>query len=152
MKTYKYPIVKLEENQIFVFGSNTQGRHGKGASKWALENAGAIYGQPFHIQGRSFGIITKDLTKKVHPSIYEGEIMMQIIDLYTYAINNSDKEFLVAYRGTGTNLNGYTPKDMARFFRECFDLPFVKLFDNIPEGIPKNIVFEEEFSKLVHDR
>lgn len=29
-------ITKLESNQIFVFGSNQSGRHGKGAAKTAL--------------------------------------------------------------------------------------------------------------------
>ncbi len=29
LKTYKGKITKLEPNQIFVFGSNPQGRHGK---------------------------------------------------------------------------------------------------------------------------
>lgn len=29
-------ITKLAENEIFVFGSNLSGRHGKGAAKTAL--------------------------------------------------------------------------------------------------------------------
>lgn len=35
-------ITKLEKNQIFVFGSNLSGRHGKGAAKTAL-GWGAIW-------------------------------------------------------------------------------------------------------------
>lgn len=42
MKTYKYPVTQLAPNQIFVFGSNTQGRHGKGAALWAMEFAKLI--------------------------------------------------------------------------------------------------------------
>jgi len=45
MRTYKGIITKLLSNQVFVFGSNTEGRHGKGAALWAKQNAGAIYGQ-----------------------------------------------------------------------------------------------------------
>ena len=30
MKTYKGEATKLKPNQIFVFGSNTEGRHGRG--------------------------------------------------------------------------------------------------------------------------
>ena len=50
-----------ESKQIFVFGSNTQGRHGKGAAKEALEKHGAIYGQARGLQGNSYGIVTKEL-------------------------------------------------------------------------------------------
>jgi hypothetical protein len=43
-KTYKDFITQLKDNQIFVFGSNTQGRHGKGAALLARNKFGAIYG------------------------------------------------------------------------------------------------------------
>ena len=42
--TYSGTITRLEQNQIFVFGSNTQGRHGKGAALTARTKFGAIYG------------------------------------------------------------------------------------------------------------
>ena len=62
-ETYKGLIRSLQPNQIFVFGSNTQGRHGLGAAKIALQKFGAKYGQAEGIQGQSYAIITKDLTK-----------------------------------------------------------------------------------------
>jgi hypothetical protein len=43
-KTYSGMITELEPNQIFVFGSNTQGRHGKGAALMARYKFGAVYG------------------------------------------------------------------------------------------------------------
>ncbi|MBS6796035.1 MAG: hypothetical protein KH215_00090 [Coprobacillus sp.] len=43
-KTYKDFITQLKDNQIFVFGSNTQGKHGKGAALLARNKFGAIYG------------------------------------------------------------------------------------------------------------
>ena len=45
MKTYKGKINKLEPHQIFVFGSNPQGRHGKGAALIAKQLFGAKVGQ-----------------------------------------------------------------------------------------------------------
>lgn len=45
---------------IFVFGSNLAGRHGAGAAKYAIVHHGAIYGQGVGLQGRSYGIPTKD--------------------------------------------------------------------------------------------
>jgi adenine phosphoribosyltransferase len=50
-------ITKLKDNEIFVFGANIAGRHGKGAAKTALD-WGAIYGQGEGLQGRTYGIPT----------------------------------------------------------------------------------------------
>ena len=136
-KTYKGFITQLKDNQIFVFGSNTQGRHGKGAALIARNKFGAIYGQAEGPQGQSYAIITKDLTKSIHPSRTKEQITQQIHDLYEYARNNPDKEFLVAYSGTGTNLNAYSNKEMADMFSS--------------EVIPNNIMFEE-FNSLLNER
>jgi hypothetical protein len=37
-------ITSLQDNQIFVFGSNTQGKHGAGAAFTARNKFGAKYG------------------------------------------------------------------------------------------------------------
>lgn len=137
-KTYKDYITQLKDNQIFVFGSNTQGRHGKGAALLARNKFGAIYGQAEGPQGQSYAIITKDLTKSVHPSRTKEQIIQQIHGLYEYARNNPDKEFLVAYSGTGTNLNAYSNKEMAGMFSS--------------EVIPNNIIFEDKFNSLLDEQ
>lgn len=46
--------------EIFVFGSNLAGRHGKGAALFARKNHEAIYGQGAGIQGQSYALPTKD--------------------------------------------------------------------------------------------
>jgi hypothetical protein len=134
-KTYSGLIETLKPTQIFVFGANTKGRHGKGAAWTALDKFGAIYGQASGRQGQSYSLITKDLSQRVHPSISEESIIKQIEVLYDYARTDSDLEFFVAYSGEGTNLNGYTPQEMAEMF-------------NRPE-IPENIVFEDKFWKII---
>ena len=58
-------IKELKENEIFVFGSNRQGRHGKGAALTARNKFGAIYGQSEGLQGQSYAIITKELRKDI---------------------------------------------------------------------------------------
>ena len=135
MRTYRGKITKLEDSQIFIFGSNTEGRHGKGSAKFAKDKCGAIYGKPYGPQGRSYAIITKDLTKKYHPSISEDVIINQILNLYRYAEQHPDLEFLVPYSSSTINLNSYSSQDMANMF-SC-------------GVIPENIVFEEGFSKLL---
>lgn len=147
-KTYKGLITELKENQIFVFGSNPEGRHGKGAAKIAL-NYGAKYGQGRGLQGNAYGLVTKNL----RPGYYEKEtgikynrygpkslsitqIIKNMKDLYELAITKKETEFMVVYTSSGRNLNGYTASDMANMFRDA-------------GPIPDNIVFEEIFSKLV---
>jgi len=133
MKTYSGMITKLGKNQIFVFGANTQFRHGKGAALQALK-FGAKYGKG-GLVGQTWSIITKDLTKRIHPSISKDRIISQIEELYQFAIENPYLEFLIAYSGSGKNLNGYTNLEMAEMFSQF--------------NIPPNIVFEREFYKII---
>lgn len=137
MKTYKGLITKrqqIPDNGTFVFGSNTEGRHGKGAALVAFYHFGAVYGNPSGPQGRSYAIVTKNLRAKVHPSIPQVYIEIQIKHLYTYARDHKDKLFYVAY-GIGKNLNAYSPQEMANMF-SC-------------EEIPENMVFNKEFAQLL---
>jgi len=135
MKTYKGDITELKDNQIFVFGSNTEGRHGLGSALIAKEKFGAIQGQSEGLQGQSYAIITKDLTKKKHPSRTKEQIIEQIKKLYDFAKANPDKEFLVAYT-ISKNLNAYSFFDMAEMFSSM--------------DIPDNILFNERFAVLVN--
>ena len=134
-KTYSGFIHYLNKDQIFVFGSNTQGRHGKGAALTARLRFGAIYGQPEGLQGKSFAIITKDLTKKTHPSRTPAQVVSQIEKLYKYATLHPDKEFIIAYKCGNCNLNAYSSHDMAKMFAS--------------RDIPANIVFDRQFYELV---
>lgn len=135
MNTYKGKI--KSGDGIFVFGANTEGRHGKGAAKVAKDNFGAIYGQSFGRQGMSFAIVTKDLTKSIHPSINRNKIVSQIVYLYLYAEQNKQEKFYIAYSGLDQNLNGYTNEQMAKMFSIRGIL------------IPDNIYFEWNFAKLI---
>ena len=132
------PLKSYSENDkiILVFGSNTQGRHGKGTAKIALDYFGAQYGNPKGLQGNSYGIVTKDLTKKEHPSISKYYICKQISELYEFASKNNDYLFLIPYKYDNNNLNGYSSDDM------------IEMFNSFP--IPKNIIFEESFYRKIY--
>ena len=151
MKTYTGLIKELKSNEIFVFGSNPEGKHGAGTAKIAVDRYGVKYGQGRGMQGQSYGLITKNLTegyiekrtgdiysKSGMKSITLYQIWYNIRQLYSIARDNPDKDFLIAYTASGTNLNGYTSKEMAELFK-----------DN--DGIPENIVFEDEFAKLIQE-
>jgi len=69
---YKGKITPTE-NTIFVFGSNPQGKHGAGAALDAKKNFGAIQTQSEGLQGKAFGIITKDLKKAKALKLYSAK-------------------------------------------------------------------------------
>ena len=115
-------ITKLKHNQIFVFGSNLAGRHGKGAALLAYHNFGAIYYVGEGPQGMSYAIPTKDENLNV--------LSLQIIKNYIfnfikYANNNLSYTFLVTRIGCG--LSGYTDKQIAPFFKDAYNMKNVYL-------------------------
>lgn len=138
MKYYNGFIDSLPKDCIFVFGSNTEGRHGKGSALIAKEKFGAIYGQSSGLQGQSYAIITKDLKSKKQPSRTPEQIKEQIHKLYEFAQIHRELKFYIAYTTINgdNNLNYYSNKDLAKIFAS-FDL------------IPSNIYFEKGFYDLV---
>lgn len=66
---YEGDIKELKPNQIFVFSSNTQGRHGKGAAKIARKKFGALLGISKRIDRSKLCYLYKRFDKR-SPSIY----------------------------------------------------------------------------------
>jgi proteasome assembly chaperone (PAC2) family protein len=77
-------IEKLKDNEIFVFGSNLSGNHGKGAAKTAL-GFGAKFGQGAGLQGRTYGIPTK--SRSVYKVLTIDEIRPFVNDFILFAKN-----------------------------------------------------------------
>jgi S-adenosylmethionine synthetase len=127
----------VNPKSILVYGSNTEARHGKGVAKIAREKWGATYGKnPTALVGQSYGIITKDLTKRIHPSIPASYIIEQIKILYNFANEHKDLNFYVPYSASAQNLNAYSAEEMAKMFKEAGSLP-------------ENVIFETSFFNLI---
>jgi len=118
-------ITELKENEVFIFGSNRSGIHGKGAAKQALE-WGAIFGKSEGIQGFTYGIPTKD--KLIKRTLSIGEIKPYVDRFIEYASKNNDKTFLVTEIGTG--LAGHKHVDVAPLFQRVKFLTNVHLPEN----------------------
>jgi hypothetical protein len=118
-------ITKLKDNEIFVFGSNYAGKHGKGAALIALKKFGARNGVGTGLMGKCYGIATKDRNLKILPlKIIESQIGKFI----RFAKRNPNLTFLVTPIGCG--LAGYKPLDIAPLFFN-YDIPEnVKLPDS----------------------
>jgi hypothetical protein len=110
-------IDSLKENEIFVFGSNLAGKHGKGAAKTALK-WGAKWGQAKGLQGRTYGIPTKDASVKRVLSVIEIERFVN--EFIEFARKSPEKIFLVTEIGCG--LAGYKPKEIAPLFMEASEV------------------------------
>lgn len=114
--------------EIFVFGSNLAGRHGKGAALHAKLKHGAIYGQGMGPMGTCYAIPTKDghlrtlaiATIKVHVDRFLG-----------WAEMHPDDTFRLTPIGCG--LAGYTPVQIAPLFR----------------GAPPNVIIPDEFRAVL---
>lgn len=123
-------IEYVQPNEIFVFGSNTEGKHGSGSAKMALR-FGAVYGQPHGLQGNSYGIETIDLRIGLR-SVSLQTITNQIQELINFAKENPNKKILVTK--IGSERAGYTIQEIAK----CFDW-----FE-----YPKNMILPKEFVTL----
>ncbi len=105
----------MYENTIFVFGSNREGRHGKGAARKAMEY-GAIYGQAEGLQGNAYGIITKELRRR-YGKVLISEVREGVERFLAFAVSHPTWAFTVTPIGCG--LAGFSPRDIAPLFRHC---------------------------------
>ncbi|MEI0592539.1 hypothetical protein R4K52_01980 [Brachyspira pilosicoli] len=115
-------IDKLEDDEVFVFGSNTEGMHAGGAARMAM-NWGAIYGKAFGLQGKTFAIPTIDYTRSGKMSI--DEIKKYVDEFLDFTIKNKDKKFLVTEIGCG--IAGFKVSEIAPLFRKALEYSNVYL-------------------------
>ncbi len=103
-------IDDLQENEIFVFGSNLDGMHGGGAAavarKW-----GAIWGQGIGLQGQTYAI----------PTMQGGveTIKPYVDDFILFAKSHQELKFLVTEIGCG--IAGFTVEQIAPLFKIAID-------------------------------
>jgi hypothetical protein len=91
-------ISELNENEIFVFGSNLAGAHGGGAARLAYNRFGAIWGQGVGLQGQCYAIPTmQGGVETIKP--YEDEFI-------AFAKAHPEYKFLVTKIGCG--IAGFT--------------------------------------------
>jgi hypothetical protein len=101
-------------SEIFVFGSNLAGRHGKGAALHAKKHFGAVYGQAEGLQGNSYAIPTKDERLRSLPL---ENVRRHAAIFLAFAHQNPSMVFRMTAIGCG--LAGYKPEQIAPFFDEA---------------------------------
>lgn len=114
--------------EIFVFGSNLAGRHGKGSALEAVRKHGAKRGQGFGRQGNSYAIPTKGHTLK---TLSLTSIELHVNEFISYAEFHSHLTFRCVAIGCG--LAGYTPDQIAPLFARA----------------PSNVLLPDEFIRII---
>lgn len=151
MKYTPENIVSLEENEVFVFGSNATGFHGAGASGFACRNDArntwrqdnwfldalnspqgstkrigkwAVVGVSRGLQAGNLGLSYAIETIKrpgLKRSTPLSNILDQIRELSLFAKEREDLTFLVTK--IGSKLAGYTEEEIRDLFIQVTDLP-----------------------------
>ncbi|MBD5201771.1 MAG: hypothetical protein HDS56_02970 [Barnesiella sp.] len=121
-------ITHLDQDDVFVFGSNLAGMHGGGAAMQAFRHFGAEWGNGVGPQGQSYAI----------PTMQGGveTIKPYVDDFIEYARECDQNTFYVTRIGCG--IAGFTDEEIAPLFDEALDLYNVRL----PESFVKIILAE----------
>jgi len=125
-------INELPDNYIFVFGSNTAGRHGAGAAKVARVKFGAVYGIGEGLVNQSYALPTLDNDLQQLPASVLFQTLHNFIEC---ARINDHLTFVLTKVGCG--LAGYDkPEEMYSDMLKGIDMynPF-----------PTNIIFPVDF-------
>ena len=120
-------INRLEENEVFVFGSNLGGFHGGGAARVAMNQFGAVWGQGVGLQGQSYAI----------PTMHGGvdAIKPYVDEFIAFAREHRELKFLVTPIGCG--IAGFKVEDIAPLFADAID--------------DDNIILPEGFVSVIED-
>lgn len=110
-------IVELDEDEIFVFGSNLHGFHSGGAARAAMDKFGAEWGVGVGRTGQTYAI----------PTMHGGvDVIKPYVDEFVeYAKAHPELRFLVTRVGCG--IAGFRDEDIAPLFAECVELENVFL-------------------------
>lgn len=119
-------IESLEDNEVFVFGSNLDGYHLGGAARIAKEYFGAVWGQGVGLQGKSYAI----------PTMQGGvETITPYVDEFlSFAQQHKELQFLVTRIGCG--IAGFKDYEIAPLFKNAI--------------VMENICLPKEFVEIIN--
>ncbi len=121
-------IEELKSNEIFVFGSNREGVHGKGAALIAKQKFGAVQGLARGRMGQSYAVITKKDWRRPRSSSLM-DIKAELIRFCNYATTHPALKFYVTK--LGSSLAGYSVEEIKELFTSLF--------------VPDNVVLPKEY-------
>lgn len=123
-------ISGLQENEIFVFGSNLAGAHGGGAARLAYERFGAVWGEGVGFHGQTYAI----------PTMQGGvdTIKPYVDEFICFVKEHTRLTFLVTRIGCG--IAGFRDDEIAPLFKEALNIENVILPKEFVECLVGNVV------------
>ncbi len=121
-------IKDLDDNEIFVFGSNTLGHHSGGAALYAKEHFGAEEGKPQGRQGQSYAIPTDGNTLE--------ELEEAVMRFTKYVVMHPQNKFMLTAVGCGAA--GYSVKQIAPLFQKAYSFGNVYVPADFLPFMPKD--------------
>lgn len=115
-------ITFLEDHDVFVFGSNLSGTHGKGAAKTALQ-WGAKWGVGEGLVGQTYALPTKG--RDYRKTLSLNTIRMHVENFILCALKHPYLSFLVTRIGCG--YAGYTDEEMAELMADAVNVDNIYL-------------------------
>ncbi len=119
----------LFDGEVFVFGSNLQGKHLGGAAKVAVSRYGAVMGQCSGLQGQSYAIPTMNVSLET--------VRKYVEEFVSFAKVHSDLRFYVTKIGCGNA--GFSVKDIAPLFADAYGMENVILPEAFCKEIKSNV-------------
>lgn len=121
-------ITSLKQDDIFVFGSNLQGRHSGGAARVAYDRFGAVWGQGVGLQGQSYAIPTM-----------QGDVdtIKPYVDRFIALAREWDQNTFYVTR-IGCGIAGFTDEEIAPLFDKAYDLYNIRLPKSFADIIERN--------------
>lgn len=140
-------VAMFPENGVFVFGSNSEGLHGKGAAKFAQDFFGARTGVSRGLCGKSYAIITKKDWRKQKSSSLD-EITDEMEEFYHFAAEHQELMFFMTELGCG--LAGYHHTEIMRCMLPFYQEPLKNVV--IPRRFEATYVMDKMMmnSRIAH--
>lgn len=129
-------IIELQDNEVFVFGSNKAGAHIGGAAWYAKSRFGAIEGKGEGHYGDSYALPTLDERLKV---LSREELKSSFANFVEYALNNQNLTFYLTKVGCG--IAGYSIEEIREIFWEVIE----EVRPDPEAHLPANIIIPREF-------
>jgi len=131
-------IESLNENEVFVFGSNIQGEHVGGAALAAVKSFGAEYGKGFGLQGNAYAIPTcirldDESGKRFTKPFSNVEQIKPYVEAFINDAKYLRENYVYYVTKIGCGIAGFKVSEIAELFRPCLDMD--------------NVILPEEFVK-----
>jgi hypothetical protein len=131
-------IKELNDNEVFVFGSNKNGEHYGGAARVAYDYFGAQWGVSEGLTGKSYAIPTLDENMN---KVSIDSLKKSIYKFIVHVTVHSNKVFYLTKIGCG--IAGWSIDEVRDIFWDAMQI--YKPSSKVTKWLPENLIIPIEF-------